>query len=797
MNFTITPLHQARKALQLLTLIAALLFVSHRVHATHTVGLEIYYEHIDSMKYEVVVHYYRYCGGSMLTGTATAAGAIGNAITVNYICPSSWNSQAFVLPADTIFEVPIFCATQASSTSCPPNGTWQSGLFGLQAAIYRDTVDFASFGFQCDGLLMVNLCCRNTTVNLLGQPGHIADVTFDPAAENSSPRPLIGSFPLLYADGASYDVSMVCSDPDGDSLVYSLDTAINSYNTTTGYTYVNYNSGYSALQPMPGVSVTPSTGMTSFTATIPSGFNAANYVMAWRVDEYDPTTQQLKGTTIRDIQFFVTDSTINQNAQAPTITSLTGGSLNGSTVSTCVGNTFCLEFVVNDPDTADTLITELFYDSTLMNLNVSATGTNPDTVTICGSALQNLGYGASFIIHVKDTACPFAGHTSATIHLSTPCASFNDTIQNCFTMWDTISTQGDSLSNWTVISGAAMNSSNFNCLNTGCTQVELAPDTTTTYSITSYNSNGSSVTDTLTVYVAPSILLGHAQTVLSIDVEGSTVYLVQYDAANDTVYAIDTTVTDTNGNFMFNINVDSFLVKVAPDFGNYPLLIPTYYNTTGLVQNATFQYPNHCDTLSYTHNVLAGLNLGGAGFVGGYVSLGAGRGVGDPVPGVDVLLMNESEEALDWEQTDNDGFFVFEGLTAGTYRIFVDSWGIDNSKAPSVTMEQGEGIDTLQFLLQPTWLELVKDAPEGITDINDRSIHLFPNPNKGQFTLVSEREDQMNGLRIMDVNGSNVYEQPINGTKATIDVSKLSSGFYIVEVRSGSEASVQLPLIIQ
>ncbi|MCE3228937.1 MAG: hypothetical protein K0S32_3488 [Bacteroidetes bacterium] len=67
---------------------------------------------------------------------------------------------------------------------------------------------------------------------------------------------------------------------------------------------------------------------------------------------------------------------------------------------------------------------------------------------------------------------------------------------------------------------------------------------------------------------------------------------------------------------------------------------------------------------------------------------------------------------------------------------------------------------------------------------------IFPNPNKGIFTIKSE--NLLEQIEIFNVNGSLVYSERLsNTTSKEINISSLSAGIYFVKIASGEQSYIK------
>lgn len=86
--------------------------------------------------------------------------------------------------------------------------------------------------------------------------------------------------------------------------------------------------------------------------------------------------------------------------------------------------------------------------------------------------------------------------------------------------------------------------------------------------------------------------------------------------------------------------------------------------------------------------------------------------------------------------------------------------------------------------------ELVKDESTNTIEVAKEALFsFFPNP--ASATIQIQTEKVLDYLIIRDITGKEIIMQKSPATYETIDISRLNSGFYIIEVRSGNTISVE------
>ncbi|MBN4062545.1 T9SS type A sorting domain-containing protein, partial [Bacteroidales bacterium AH-315-I05] len=86
-----------------------------------------------------------------------------------------------------------------------------------------------------------------------------------------------------------------------------------------------------------------------------------------------------------------------------------------------------------------------------------------------------------------------------------------------------------------------------------------------------------------------------------------------------------------------------------------------------------------------------------------------------------------------------------------------------------------------------------KDDEQVLEEIKEPfSASIFPNPNSGQFTVKCAFQDRQSAtLTIINLMGEYVYENQLNQTTSTIDISPHPKGVYFVKIVSGDEIIVK------
>jgi hypothetical protein len=270
----------------------------------------------------------------------------------------------------------------------------------------------------------------------------------------------------------------------------------------------------------------------------------------------------------------------------------------------------------------------------------------------------------------------------------------------------------------------------------------------------------------------------------------SEVYLIQHDSLAGTLTAIDTVLSiDSAGvtRYAFpGVMPGTYLVKAAmlPANPNYAASMPTYHAsslfwnqaTTIQVLANTFTQGN----ISY----IQGINPGGPGFIGGLVSQGANKGPGDPIAGVQMLLLdaNNGDQPVAVVYSDAAGVFGFTNISYGTYKVYAEM--INKTTIPVVVTIDATtpSTDGIKVVVGTTVISYIDDH-QGFSAGNAGP--LYPNPTAGNSTIeLSILRSATISAEVFDLAGKLIYAEtltlPAGNTTVTIESEQLGAGSYLL-----------------
>ena len=363
---------------------AFLLAFADPVLADHFSGASITYDCLGGNQYRINLDLYLDCAGVPITPqTLYFSNNCGVVFSQNNLNPIS------------VTEVSPLCPSQAANSRC--NGGTQPGfkLYTFQSTLFLSPCNAWKVEWY--------ICCRNTMVNIAVTPGMYAVASLNNLGGlcDNSPRFIDSGIPYVCV-GQPVAYNPGVSDPDGNSLSFAL---ISARFATPLPTPVTYQGGYTAAQPIAGITINPNTGQLAFTPA-----STGYYVVVFEVGSYT-AGGVLIGKVMRDLMFAV----IVCDGNPPTTQGLANGTgglvYNPGQFIACNGQSFCVDMVFTDPQPGSVVSVLSNATSVLPGASFTVTGTNPATATICWTASEaqlplNIWFEAS------DNACPIANSIS-------------------------------------------------------------------------------------------------------------------------------------------------------------------------------------------------------------------------------------------------------------------------------------------------------------------------------------------------------------------------------------------------
>lgn len=350
--------------------------------ATHSAGCDIQYRCLGGLLYQVEVAFYRDCGGV----------SEPNSITIN--CKSlsaNYNinlSAAKVNNTSNGTEVTLPCAS--ATTTCLGGATP-----GIKKWIYRATVQLPSA--RADWVFSYAVCCRNCTITTINSPCAANSTLYVEAKLNNltsicNNSPVFSNLPVAFVClGQNFNYNHGVTDPDGDSLSYSLIAPKTSATNSVSFTPPSsFNNPVASSTPF---TVNPQTGDINFT---PSQLQVG--VMAILVNEYRNGIQI--GSVIRDMQVY----TQTCSNALPALSGING--TNDFSIQACPGLPVCFTLFSTDADASQQL--SISSNQAIPGASYTLVNGQRPSLQFCWipSAADIRNTPRTFTVTVKDDACP-------------------------------------------------------------------------------------------------------------------------------------------------------------------------------------------------------------------------------------------------------------------------------------------------------------------------------------------------------------------------------------------------------
>mgnify|MGYP003951230133 CR=1 FL=1 len=447
----------------------ALLIMSSNAFATHVAGGNItYLKLLQPNTYEITLTLYEACSGNIqLTsndGRISSANTCGLQNFSNYLL-QYMGSQ----------DVSQLCPSYVWQSECN-GGSWP----GYKMHVWKSTIVLPG---ACDSWTFnFSECCRNSSTNLVGTGNFYieTDLNSITSPQNSSsvittPKPI-----PYYILGQQVTYNLGVYDPDGDLLAFSFVGVLNNSGS-----YCAYQPGYSANDPLLGITIDSQSGDISFTPSL-QGF----FVVGVLIEEFN-SNGDLVGSVVQDFQIIIIDDpNVIPEVSNAGISNLNSGTvINPFEIQVCEGSNVCFDLEFLDQAPYNTLnitsnISQVIPGATMIQNNNVA----PVIVTFCFTApLVAVNPILTFSIDVNDNACPIVGINSKTVDVKIVSSTYaSQDVNICKGDNIQLFAVGGTMFNWSVISGDPIDlGSNFNYNNRNHSSVFVSPDSTTTYEVIS------------------------------------------------------------------------------------------------------------------------------------------------------------------------------------------------------------------------------------------------------------------------------------------------------------------------
>lgn len=380
--------------------------------ASHNMGVDLTYQCLNSCTIRVELRAYRDCTGITPIPTSSFQFVPQTPGCALPVAVGSWSAL------DSTEVTPVCPGTP---TGCNSASTTINGV--QEYYWYRDYDICAAGG--CVFTLEWDDCCRNGTITsgAANDGIFIGSTTLNTTVPGCNSTPQFNQIPTPYmCAGQPFIFNQGATDPDGDSLSYSLRPCYSDPGVIVGY-----DPGYTATQPLGSswdVSIDPVTGDVLI---LPTPGNPETVVLCVYVEEWRGGV--MINEIVRDIQLTAMPcsalfGSTNSTPSVDPLLGVTGGTVTGTNeVHVCLGDTLSFRLEAEDPDIGDTLT--MMWDESIVGASFFETGNPAVTDTVIGFTPEATfrfvptapGF-YSFLLTVKDNACPLPARVQITIKIN-------------------------------------------------------------------------------------------------------------------------------------------------------------------------------------------------------------------------------------------------------------------------------------------------------------------------------------------------------------------------------------------
>ncbi len=174
---------------------------------------------------------------------------------------------------------------------------------------------------------------------------------------------------------------------------------------------------------------------------------------------------------------------------------------------------------------------------------------------------------------------------------------------------------------------------------------------------------------------------------------------------------------------------------------------------------------------------------------------GKSQGPGDPLNGIDMFLIDKSSnEAIQFDTTDQQGIFEFTDVPEGSYGLLASIPGIPVDTLFGITITAaGETVDDIEVTVDSTLIHFNRATSLPEPTVDRTGVQVFPNPFQGSFGVqytLAERTSLE--LRVYDLMGKVILEQQEIAAEGEhqmkVDLAEnMAARIYFLEVKIGEE----------
>ena len=149
-----------------------------------------------------------------------------------------------------------------------------------------------------------------------------------------------------------------------------------------------------------------------------------------------------------------------------------------------------------------------------------------------------------------------------------------------------------------------------------------------------------------------------------------------------------------------------------------------------------------------------------------------------------VILFTSSGVPVTWTLSDSTGYFEFDSLPYGNYKLSYEKAGFELINSPTITLSDQNTNETgVQIIISNTDITININEKNGSELL--KNIQIYPNPSNGVFNIENpDKEDYL--FELINIEGKVIYKEQINASEniKQIDISNYSKGMYYIKINT-------------
>jgi hypothetical protein len=343
------------------------------------------------------------------------------------------------------------------------------------------------------------------------------------------------------------------------------------------------------------------------------------------------------------------------------------------------------------------------------------------------------------------------------------------------------------------------------------------------FTVTATDVNGCSTINTTNITTSANTDLYGVITSSSFGViDPANVYAFQYLPNNSGFDTVAIVATNAAGQYTFTaLAAGDYLVKAIADTATYPTTVPTYYGDEFQWDSSIVVTHGCTQTDTADIQVIELLGGTGTGYISGYIYEGPGYGQrlmnpqlnpfmvpGGPLKGIDVKLgKNPSAGIQARTMTDTSGFYHFDSIPDGDYKVYVDIPNLPMDSLRDVTLSSGSDTsmnnnyfaDSVHIYIDPAFIIGMANAK----DAKVIAVKAFPNPASRSIS-ISATADKAGWFQaeLIDITGKKIMttaqQEMLKGENTyLINLPGIAKGVYTMNVSVNNARSTLKVVIVE